>query len=499
MSELACPSVTLVFGTIAPPQADVVSLLAHLGCSKEVSSFEVRLHNWNGKYSPNGVSPITVGLDGSVSLGRGVNCPQLLTVRVEDVKYDSSPQESYITVSGRCWGEKLFRYVVTKSFAGWKGEAIIKYLMDYYAGLSHIRNSIELVQNTSTTYSSLGFTDSPAWDILKYVAETSDNSGVIGFDFRVEPDGKFAFFPKLNKVNNTVLTDNIESSSYRKNITRVRNRVKIYGLADKSVPVNKLDWTKSLTPTGGSWAAYSGSITLDSTGAPDGGACIKLAVSANNFGSCHFDLETGHEVNTNLYPLIDLQLKLDDTYSGTGFIRLRDTAGRFATKNVTISPDEAWHVFENGAGTAYANQWEKVDSGFDWSAVNQVSFSLYFPSGVGNGDFRIHSLYFGGCRYSAVSEDATSQAAIGIREYVEVDEELWSDNECDLRAKALLAYLKDPAEYLTIVSTLLDYGTSPILAGDKVTLSLPNEGISNGSFRVETAEYKNPRRRSHNS
>jgi hypothetical protein len=81
-------------------QADVVELLVHLGCSKEVSSYDITLHNWNGKYSPNGAYPITVGLDGSISLGRAPNCPLLLTLRVEKISYQSSPTESYLTVSG---------------------------------------------------------------------------------------------------------------------------------------------------------------------------------------------------------------------------------------------------------------------------------------------------------------------------------------------------------------------------------------------------------------
>jgi len=71
---------------------------------------------------------------------------------------------------------------------------------------------------------------------------------------------------------------------------------------------------------------------------------------------------------------------------------------------------------------------------------------------------------------------------------VEVDEELWGDGECESRAKALLASLKDPAEQLTLRSTVVDYGTAPLLAGDTVHVALPNEGVD-GDFRVLSAEY----------
>jgi hypothetical protein len=82
-------------------------------------------------------------------------------------------------------------------------------------------------------------------------------------------------------------------------------------------------------------------------------------------------------------------------------------------------------------------------------------------------------------------EDAASQTAYGLREYSETDEELWSDNECNLRARALLNYLKSPAVYLTVTSTLIDYGNTPILAADK--LFVP---FLNAYFRVDSVEYK---------
>ena len=461
--EPAAPAIALVFGAVLPPQADVIELFVHLGCSKEVSSYELKLQNWNGKYSPSSPTAISVGMDGSISLGRTPNCPLLITVRVENVKYQSSPTENYVIVSGRCWGERLFRRVVTATYTGLKGEAIVKDLMDYYAGLSHTRSAVELVENTDTTYSELEYEDSPVWDILKYIAESADKGGVIGFDFRVAPDGKFEFFPKLSKTNATVIVENIDDSAeYEKDIARVRNKIIVYGLADKAYPQDKVYWTTRLVGLGMSWVASTGVVSLDATGAPDGAACIKLAVTSNYAGVIDLNFSNPYEPNMELYPVIALQLKLDDTYSGTGFILLIDDAGKIASKTISVSPDEEWHNVEAGVGTAYANQWEHVDAGFDWTTITKIRVSLAF-SGIGTGDFRVHKLYVGGRRFSAVAQDAASQAAYGLREYVEYDEELWSDDECDRRGAALLAQLKDPAEHIHFVSTLLDYGTSPIL------------------------------------
>ena len=71
----------------------------------------------------------------------------------------------------------------------------------------------------------------------------------------------------------------------------------------------------------------------------------------------------------------------------------------------------------------------------------------------------------------------------------EVDEELHSDNECDLRAKALLAHLESPAEYITLSSTVIDYGADVLLPGDKIHVSLPNENID-ADYRIISVEYR---------
>ena len=488
----AAPSIALVFGAVTPPQTDVVEMLVHLGCSKEVSSYDITLHNHNGKYSPNGATPITVGMDGSISLGRTPNCPLLMTLRAEKVHYQSSPTESYLTVSGRCWGERLFRRTVKADYTGLKGEEIVKDLMDYYAGLSHNRGGVELVENTDTTYTELEYEDSPVWDILRYVAESADKSGVIGFDFRVSPDGKFEFFPKLSKTNSTAITENIDTTAeYEKDITRIRNKVTVYGLADKSRPADKVSWTRQLSPTDGTWTASAGSISVDGSGAPDGDACIKLYAPQNNYGSANFALNTGYLLNCEQYPILALMLKAEAAFGGTGTIALYDNTYKVAAKEISISPDAAWHAIETGVGSAYANQWNSIQAGFDWTQILVVRITLWYPN-VDTGSFWIHQLYIGGRRYSGLSQDAASQAAFGMREYVEVDEELWSDGECSRRSAALLTYLKDPAEHLHIVSTVLDYGTSPIKAGDKVHAELPTEGVDS-DFRVESVEYRVPK------
>jgi hypothetical protein len=480
------PVTAIVFGSVTPPQDDVVELKVHLGCTREVSSFEALLQNWGGKYSQNGASPISVGLDGSINLGRDATCPLLMTCRVEGIKYESTPVESYVRVSGRCWGERLFRRVVTKTYENKKGEEIVEDLLDYYVGLSHVRNSTELVEATDTTYTRLEYENTPVIDILRYIAESADKAGVIGFDFRVAPDAKFEFFPRNSKASAVSLSEKIEQSEYGSDIHRVRNKIAAYGVADKSVPLNKDAWTESLTPADGAWTATSGTVSFDNAVKVKGSGSVKTYAQNLSYGGCLFTLNAGKEVNAELYPVLNLWLNRESSFNGNVTLTLFDSADRVAGREFTVGY-EKWFQMQVRVGAANADLWQ-MESGFNWTQVKKVRVVCWFDS-AGTGSFWVDGLFFGGRRYSALQEDTGSQSSYGLRELVEVDEELWSDDECTSRAKALLASLKDAAEQLTLRSTVVDYGNTPLLPGDKVHVTLPNEGVD-GDFRILSAEYK---------
>ncbi|MEM3162577.1 MAG: hypothetical protein QW056_06295 [Candidatus Bathyarchaeia archaeon] len=248
------PSMAVVFGSYGIPQSDIIECRVHLGCTREVSSFELVLDNYSGKYSPGGAVPLAVGLDGSISIGRGASCPQIITCRIENVKYEVGLVERYVRVSGRCWGERLFRRVFTGTFENMKGEDIVKYLLDYYVGLSHNRDGQELVEATDTLYTKLEYENAPVWDIIKYIAESSDKNGVIGFDFRVAPDGRFEFFPRGSKTSAVGLSERLEVMEYERDISRVRNRIFVLGSGGKKLPDDSNE--DGLTESTSSWVPH---------------------------------------------------------------------------------------------------------------------------------------------------------------------------------------------------------------------------------------------------
>ncbi|MEM3577578.1 MAG: hypothetical protein QXX51_03875 [Candidatus Bathyarchaeia archaeon] len=482
------PKMTVAFGQYGIPQADIIQCRVHLGCTKEISSFELLLQNWDGKYSPNGTVSLNVGLDGHVDIGRGITVPQIIACRIESIKYESTPHEHYVRLGGRCLGERLFRRVFTGTFTNKKGEDIVKYLLDNYVGLSHTRDSTELVEATDTTYAKLEYKDTPVYDIIKYIAESADKQGVIGYDFRVAPDGKFEFFPRNSKTSSVSLSELIEEIEYSKDINRIRNKITVYGAADKSAPSDKDAWTESLTPADGVWSIGIGSsLSLDGADKIRGNYSVKLYATGVNSACPIFTFNNGREVDATLYPYLSLWQKITgDPY---GYITIMldndDSGNNYAWYTYDLQKN-AWTNTRIPLGPANEDRWKKTNN-FTWSYIKRIRFYADMPSG-GTGTHWIDGLFFGGRRYSAIEQDTSSQNAYGLRELVQVDEELYSDNECTLRAKALLNHLKAPAEQLTVKSTIIDYGNTPILPGDKIHITLPNEGVD-ADYRVESIEY----------
>jgi hypothetical protein len=486
--SLGLPVCAVVFGSVAPPQSDVLELRVHLGCTDEVSSFECLLQNFDKKYSLGGSYPIDVGVDGSVSLGRGVNCSLIATVTVEEIKAQSNAAgDSFLLVLGRCWGERLFRRVVTKTYENQKGEAIVKDVIDSFVGLSHVRDSVELVENTDTTYTKLEYENAPVFDILKYIAKTADKAGAIGFDFRVAPDGKFEFFPKNTKTSAVSLSERLEVSEYRKSIFRKRDKAMVFGAAEKKYPSDGDAWTETLDINNDSiddWVSGTGtgSVSLDSANKAVGSCSVKHTTSTPDYyGRLRLIIPSGWQPDLNRHPSLQFQVRRESAFSGQATVILVDNGGKWVSREFQVAADK-WYMQKLNVGKKYANEWQGADvASFNWETVNEVLWDMHF-NGTGTGSFWVDNLFFNNARWSATYGS-------GSRETSETDEELHSDNECLLRAKALHDHLSTPSTYIRLVSDVIDFGTMPILAGDRIWVTLPNENVDS-YYRVTNVEYR---------
>lgn len=495
------PRTKAVFGSASfePAEGDIIETDLHLGCTREVSSFRLLLQNWDKKYSPGEVNAINVGDEAQIFLGRGAYAPLLLTGCVEAIEPQSTPSSHYISINGRCLGEKLFRPVVTKEYASQKGEAVIKDLMDSFAGISHSRSGVELIEDTDTTFTLLQYDDSPLADVLKFIAKASDKSGVIGYDWRLEYDGKFAFFPQNTKSSLVSLTDAIERAKYAKDIQRIRNRITVYGTRGKCYPQDHDQYTEqndSETPGADGWG-------LDGTRSWNADALVgneSMQVAITGVSSFYVqntlpDVESidcsayKNKSYNNLH--VAIKIVSAPNPDGETIIQVRvdapDAANCFTywlttLKYLEIPREGEWFEHDIPLGSV-TERWTKSGNA-DWSNVQKITFYIW---GINTGDFtvRFDNFYFSGMRFHHTEEDPTSIKY--PRDIVEVDEELYSDGECELHAKALLAYLKEPREAIEIISSILDYGSDRLQAGDKIPVVLPNENV-NSTFRIDSVD-----------
>ena len=141
------------------------------------------------------------------------------------------------------------------------------------------------VETTNSTYSEEEYENKPAWEIIKYIAETAkETNNVIGYDFKCE-EGNLKFFPKNKYASNVSLEGIIRLCEHETAIERVRNKIYVFGAATKPYPLDRDSWTESLTPEDGVWSSdgETGTVSLDDTEKIVGSYCIKHTTNTPDY------------------------------------------------------------------------------------------------------------------------------------------------------------------------------------------------------------------------
>jgi len=268
-------------------------------------------------------------------------------------------------------------------------------------------------------------------------------------------------------------------------------------------PRNRDRWTETTTSM---WQVISSntSISLVSSNPTPavGSYCIKVYRGTGDVPTlvrvrCNFKDEDG----SALILRVKGQEKLK--------FQIRNISGKsYAVYIYLLAPDTSnyfiYHPYFMSSGSEWVNAdiplgedneynasnpngvWDKVGNA-NWKDLRAIDFE-WGELPTQETWLAVDGLHFTEQRFKAVAQDTGSQSAYGLRELVETDEELYNDTECSYRANALLNHLKSPTEHITVKTTVLDYGSTPVLAGDRIYVSLPNEGVA-GYYRVESVEY----------
>lgn len=156
------------------------------------------------------------------------------------------------------------------------------------------------------------------------------------------------------------------------------------------LPPDRDAWTESLTPADGSWSDAAGEVSLDTTQKVKGSGSIKTyGINLYWIGSV-FTLNSGKEVNANLYTILSFWIQRDDAWNGNMYAILYDTADKSASHYFYIGENE-WFQKEFRVGEENADVWD-VESGFDWTNIKEIRFDCW-ASGVGTGYFWVDGLW----------------------------------------------------------------------------------------------------------
>ena len=282
-------------------------------------------------------------------------------------------------------------------------------------------------------------------------------------------------------VETFTVGDNIISYSVLRDLETVKNKIYVYGAKEAALPTNKDAWTESLT----NWSTDAGSLSLESGGQVGSYyiRCSTVDPSSTDpvYLRCTYSLTEEEQLRLKDADIISFWIRVSPT--GWDFARLRLYAPNVDHDYmIDLSPGTSWTETELNL---HGRDW--YAQGYpSWQTISAVHFSVQWPSGgTGTWYVDIDGLFFEKIRYFGEAEDSTSQNNYGIREAKFVDDQLTNDDYCAQRAETLLYQLKDPRIRLDLVVP----GNTNLKIGDRLTINIPAENITDASFDVIRVEH----------
>jgi len=351
-------------------------------------------------------------------------------------------------------------------------------LLEFETAIERVRNKIYVYGEASKPFplDEDEWTESDAYNVRSNLdADAASGQKVVSV---VSVSG-FAVGNKVQIIDNNGNEENEIASidAVNNDLTMVNNLSRTYTVAAAGKVLKLPGWVSG---TG------SGTISRATDQKIKGSYSTKVDVTtADYYGCAILWFSSFTEINCNTYPSLTLQIRAASTYSGDVTIQLEDYAGMVVRREVKIRLGE-WNLLQFMCGRKHSDEWTHSlfnTQDFNWEKVRKILVYVHF-SGTGTGAFWVDNLFFDKCRWSAVAEDATSQATYGVRELCIIDENLVSTDACQKVADAELKYRKDPAQYLRI--TVL--GDPRIEAGEMIHVVSSNEAI-NANYRIQSVEH----------
>jgi hypothetical protein len=331
------------------------------------------------------------------------------------------------------------------------------------------------------------FVDAESYfDVLKRISDYwYDADTQIKKDFYVDVDNNLVWKarPLRQSPNVETLTigENIINYDVIRDVEPVKNKIKVYGQKNVLLPTDKDSWTEDST-TG--WTCYNdgvaGVVSTDETTKKVGSKSIKF----------HF---TGVSNWSTLRKTFDaIEILTQGGFSNLHFYWTCGVGNNIYLK--LLAPDSSNYYQTGIVSSCAANVWTDeqiidlstaITSITGSPTLNNVQALWFCSSLAGTFDFWVDGLYFSKRRNIGTAEDATSQTNYGQRDLIVTDDALTTDADCTSRASTLLYQLKNPPTRIDVEII----GNSNVKIGDRLSMTIPAEGISATNFDVVSVQH----------
>jgi hypothetical protein len=330
-------------------------------------------------------------------------------------------------------------------------------------------------------------------DLIKKISDYWYNAGTqIKRDFYIEPDGHLQWRSRPSRatgLSSLTIGENILSYTVTRDILAVKNNITVYGAAQQPYPTDKDAFTEALSGTGWVWAAAAGdTVDLDAVAPKVGSNSIRGYTGA---ASHEVELTLTLPYSLTIRDITELRLwEICSNLANSSTIKILapDASNYFEYTNTV---DGNWHFRELSLGPTNEYDAASNPNGIwipqgtpNW--WNMTGIVFYYHSTTNNDWYcHIDGLYFMPTRYSHTESDAASIAAYEQCDAEYTDENLLSNEACEVRAQTLLYQLKD--EIVRVDITVI--GDTNLRIGDRIPITIPAENIAAQNFDVITVNH----------
>ena len=329
----------------------------------------------------------------------------------------------------------------------------------------------------------------PYFDLLQRISDYYDAGGSVLKDFAVDISNNLRWKTRPWRtvgVESLVVGESIETYDPTYDVDQVKNKIRVYGEAGTFKPPDQdASWTENTTD----WTVDTGE-NLRADVPKKVGTYAIYCYTGNLADTVDFN-RTITSTNIRFINELRFYIFLDTGAAGADPCDVRlhaPDASNYFKASLGNSAGWTFKTLSLGASNMYDvdknpdGEWVAVGSA-NWWDIREIQFIVTYP--INDQETAVDGMYFVPDRYVYTAEDGTSQTDYGVRDFEFFDDHLTSNTECEKRAKTFLYQLKDPATRLDVTTR----GNPNILIGDRLSMTIPAEGISAENFDVVSVTH----------